>query len=364
MSEIVKRAEFNFIRYANCWEDADVLMQGLRIRQGDKCLSIASAGDNSLSLLAYNPEIVIAADINPTQIACLELRIAAFKNLEYEEILELLGIQESDKRILLYEKIRRDLSEESRLFFENNRPMIATGIIFSGKFENYFRLFRTKVLPLIHKRKTVLELIAEKSIEEQHQFYKNKWNNRRYRILFRLFFGKKNLGKRGRDPAFFQYVEGSVADRILKRSEYALTEINNHGNPYLNFILLGNFPKYALPHYLRRENFNKIKTNIGHITPFKGSISQAIDRYPDVKFNAFNLSDIFEYISHDEFIQELWKIRQASASGARIVYWDMLAGRFLPEQDSPFAWNKELSEMLFGQDKAFFYNYLIVGETE
>ena len=49
---IERRASFDLIRYANCWEDADVLLDALQPKPGDRILSIASAGDNSLSLLA------------------------------------------------------------------------------------------------------------------------------------------------------------------------------------------------------------------------------------------------------------------------------------------------------------------------
>jgi S-adenosylmethionine-diacylglycerol 3-amino-3-carboxypropyl transferase len=68
---------FTILRYAQCWEDADILVDGLDIRPGDTCLSIASAGDNTLSLLIRSPARVIAVDLNPTQIAALELRVAA-----------------------------------------------------------------------------------------------------------------------------------------------------------------------------------------------------------------------------------------------------------------------------------------------
>ncbi len=51
-SEAASHADFSAIRYAQCWEDADILLEGLGIRPGDTCLSIASAGDNSLAMLA------------------------------------------------------------------------------------------------------------------------------------------------------------------------------------------------------------------------------------------------------------------------------------------------------------------------
>src|SRR5437763_53270 len=48
-SEVAARADFTGIRYAQCWEDADILLAGLDVQPGDVCLSIASAGDISLA---------------------------------------------------------------------------------------------------------------------------------------------------------------------------------------------------------------------------------------------------------------------------------------------------------------------------
>ena len=50
-SEVATRAEFSQIRYAQVWEDADILLDGLDIQPGDVCVSIASAGDNALAML-------------------------------------------------------------------------------------------------------------------------------------------------------------------------------------------------------------------------------------------------------------------------------------------------------------------------
>ena len=49
-TEIGATARFDRIRYAQCWEDADVLLDALQVEPGDTCLSIASAGDNTLAL--------------------------------------------------------------------------------------------------------------------------------------------------------------------------------------------------------------------------------------------------------------------------------------------------------------------------
>src|SRR6476646_10848895 len=89
-SEAAANAYFSEIRYAQCWEDADVLLEGLDVRPDDVCLSIASAGDNALALLTRGPARVVALDLSPAQLACLELRVSVYRELSHPELLELI----------------------------------------------------------------------------------------------------------------------------------------------------------------------------------------------------------------------------------------------------------------------------------
>src|SRR5438045_4333825 len=97
-SEAATRADFSMVRYAQCWEDADILLEGLDVQPGDVCLSIASGGDNTLALLSKRPAYVIALDVSPAQLACLELRVAAYRELKHSELLELMGSTPSTRR--------------------------------------------------------------------------------------------------------------------------------------------------------------------------------------------------------------------------------------------------------------------------
>ena len=89
--DLTQLVNFGIIRYANCWEDADILLEGLSPAKGSKILSIGSAGDNSFSLLTTDPEIVVAVDVNEIQLFLIELKRACFLNLEREETLAFLG---------------------------------------------------------------------------------------------------------------------------------------------------------------------------------------------------------------------------------------------------------------------------------
>lgn len=363
MTEAATHADFFQIRYAQCWEDADILVQALDPQPGQVCLSIASAGDNALALLASAPARVIAVDLNPAQIACLELRVAAYRELKHGELLELVGSRSSRQRPSLYQRCRSQLSPAAREFWDAHSPEITRGIGGAGKFERYFKTFRTRILPLIHSRKRVVGLLAGGDRQRRETFYEQEWNTWRWRLLFRIFFSRFLMGKLGRDPAFFRYVEGSVADRILTRTRHALTALNPADNPYLQWILTGQHTT-ALPFALRPENFEKIRRNLDRLEWALGSIEQYLDVHPDLRVDRFNLSDIFEYMSPANYQGLLERLIQSSHPGARLAYWNMLAPRSRPEALAdrlrPL---EEIATALFQEDKAWFYSRFILEEV-
>src|SRR5579859_7642921 len=194
-SEVARDADFSAIRYAQCWEDADVLLAALDVQPGDTCLSIASAGDNTLALLARAPARVIALDLSHAQLACLALRVAAYRTLRHPELLELLGSAPSARRAELYRRCRGQLAPDVRRFWDARPDTIAAGIGGSGKFERYFALFRERVLPLVHTRATVERLLAGGAPAERRAFYQQRWDTWRWRLMFHLFFSRPLMGQ-------------------------------------------------------------------------------------------------------------------------------------------------------------------------
>ena len=253
------------LRYAQCWEDADILLEALNLQPGCMCLSIASAGDNTLAILSKKPSKVLAIDRNPAQITALELRVAAFRELEHPELLALIGSVESRNRIALYKRCRKCLSKAAREFWDGCPKLIEAGIGSIGKLESYLRIFHTRVLPLIHGRCTVEQLFEKKPSSGRLQFYESQWNNFRWQLLFRAFFSRFIMGKLGRDRRLFHYVQGGVAEPLLRRIRYAMTELDPSTNPYLHWIFKGQHAHHALPFALRAENFEAIRAHLDHL---------------------------------------------------------------------------------------------------
>jgi S-adenosylmethionine-diacylglycerol 3-amino-3-carboxypropyl transferase len=363
---IEDRARFDLVRYANVWEDAEVLCAALRPAAGRRMLTIASAGDNAFALLAAGAEVV-AADLSAAQLALVELKRAALRRLGYEDLLAFLGVRDrtDEDRRSVYERLERDLPAQVRDFWRERLDDVAAGVVHAGKFEAYFKLFRERVLPLVHRRKTVLALLAERDEAGRQDFYRGTWDNLRWRLLFRVFFSRFVMGRLGRDPEFFRYVEGSVAERILDRVEYALTILPVHSNPYVEYILTGRF-RQALPFYLRPEVQADLRRNLDRLTLFHGPIDEAAREHQGQSqgFDGFNLSDLFEYLDPEASAAVYGHLVEAARPGARLAYWNMLVPRRLAATQGARVrpLDAEARE-LFARDLAFFYNAFVLDEV-
>lgn len=358
---IQNRVSFDRVRYANCWEDADILLDALALKEGDRCLSIASAGDNSLALLAKDPDVVVACDVNTVQLACVEIRQVAFAELCYTDLLAFLGFRDCDDRLALYHYLRPSLCPSSKLYFDEHQEKIAGGLIHYGKFEGYLQFFRSWILPLIHNRETIRELLNDKDEPARRAFFRNRWDTWRWRLACKIFVSRPVLGRVGRHPEFTRFVEGSVASRIMQRVKEGLTNLPTHDNPFLDYIATGSF-RLALPFYVREENYPKIRRNLSRLKLFHGAIDDIL-KVDQTGFDKFNLSDIFEYMSHELFLRTAGLLLERARPSARLAYWNMLVPRGIaPHWPERVHHLQKLSESCFRRDKAFFYQSFLVDE--
>jgi len=324
-TDIAKRASFDIIRYAQVWEDADVLVAALRPKPGDTVISIASAGDNAFALLAEGAERVIAVDLNPTQLACVRLRVAMYQTLAHQDFLELMGSRASGRRKHLLELAATKLSDEDQKFWAERKEDVSKyGVGGIGKFERYFRTFREWVVPFIHTKEIIELMLTPRSPEERAKFYEKRWNSWGWRQMVKLFFSRYVMGKLGRDPAFFDHVEGGPAAQVSRLTRKALVDQDPSVNPYLYWILKGMHGE-ALPRALEEERFETIRERLDRLEIRLCTVETLAGE--GMKGDAFNLSDIFEYMSPVAHEAAYGTILAASNPGARIAYWNMMAPR-------------------------------------
>jgi S-adenosylmethionine-diacylglycerol 3-amino-3-carboxypropyl transferase len=349
---IEARAGFDFVRYGSVWEDADVLCAALAERaRGGRVLSIASAGDNALALLTLDPAEVVAVDLSHAQLACLALRVAAARALDDGALLRFLGLTPDEGRLATYRSLRTSLPEGARVFWDARPALIAAGVAMQGKFERYLRTFRRRVLPFVHSERTIRALAMLDERCDAAAFYRDRWDNRRWRLLFRVFFSRLVMGRMGRDPEFFREVEGAVGERILSRTRRAITDLPVRTNPWFRAILDGAFVPEAPPPWLRPQSLAVIRPRLDRLRLVAGPIECT-----EGAFDAFNLSDLFEYVAVAEHERLYGALLEHARAGARLAYWNMLVPRRRP--DSFASRVRELADeaaALHARDRAWFY---------
>ncbi len=346
------------IRYAQCWEDPDILRRALAVNPDDDVVSIASGGDNSFAFLLDRPNSLVAVDSNPAQVFLVELKKTAIEKLSHKEFTGFLGASNSSSRLSLYSQLRPSLSRRARAYWDKNPAAIKKGLIHCGKFEKYFRLFRCALLPLIHSRRKIDELLSLPSLEEQVSFYSRVWNSRRWRALFRVFFGKFLLGSLGRDPSCFRYVTlDRVSEALFLRARHGLTEVPIRSNYCLEYIFRQAYRRpESTPPYLCPSNFEMLKENIGQLRLVHATLDNYLDTLSPNSVSKFNLSDIFEYISDGEVESTLRKTASVSRPGSRMAFWTL----FIPRQVPP-GLNGQIQDLsaeyenLFARARTFFY---------
>lgn len=353
--------DFSILRYGQCWEDADILLEALGTEPGRVLLSITSAGDNAMSLLTTQPKRVLAVDLSPAQCASLELRVAAFRTLGHQKILELLGSRHSRRREDLYLICRPALSLAARRFWDSHPNEIRAGAANAGRFEKYMSIFRRFVLPLCHgpgQRAKLLDLCGRST----ENWFKT-WDNVRWRLFFRTFASRSLLGRFGRDPAFHNFANKSYSTALALRFERVATSQMCSTNPYLHSMVMGRHGD-NLPSYLRHENFEVIRNNLDCLELHQKSLEQFLGEQASGSIDAFNLSNIFEYMPLRHYHNLLAEIARVGRKGARLAYWNLFAERRRPLELANFLDScDDLARTLHQHDQVFFYSDFVVEEV-
>lgn len=346
------------INYSQCWEDPQVIIEALSIHPTDRVLSITSGGDNTLALLLADAKKVDSIDLNPTQNYLLELKKSAAKYLAYDEYLELMGVRASERRKALFEKVESSLSPAAATWWSNQQNLIERGIIHCGRFERFTVTFARYVLPLIHSRGTILEFLTCRDIQEQKDFYKNRWNSWRWRFFFGLASNRLMLRRFARQKGMFSYAGGqTVADVYRERLERHLTSVLMRGNYFLHYSLTGEYGE-DLPPYLEERGYQQLrKIPESTLSITTDNLLNYLRSMPDNSFSKFNLSDIFEALSPEENDIVWQEIIRTAKSGATVAYWNNLVRRSYPaHQSALIRTNENQLSQLRAKDRVFFYD--------
>ncbi len=346
------------LRYSQVWEDYELLIQGLQPKSHDHVVSIGSAGDNALALLASGVETVTAVDLNPAQVALCELKKLAISKLEYVDFTKLLGHRSNGEALRIFRTLCGELSERSAAYWESHTDILERGILHSGRLEMFWNSMRQEVFERHLSREALQRLVSCSGLDEQREVYEKYFTGDAFCGAFRDFTDKKNVAKYGRDAAQYKYVQrNDIGEFFLQRFRHVCSEILVADNFYMHYLFFGTYASFERgPFYLRPDVFERIQARIKHFEIAEESLDTFVSR-GEKPYSKMNLSDLFEYLSPEETDRFLSRLVENMVVGGRIAFWNHLNPRGPgPTLKLKTRELRELGERLFRDDRTFFYS--------
>lgn len=343
------------LMFAQSWEDPACDLRALAPLEGTSLVAITSGGDNVLAFLLADPASILSLDVNPAQNCLLELKIACFRTLAHRELLELLGVEPSDRRRQLYRTAATALSAEARAFWDTRLALFDRGLLGAGEFERYYAMLRAALRWVVGRRR--LEQLFTLEPAAQRAFYEREWNTWRWRWFIRVGCSRWMLGNR-LDASWFEHAEGvaSFGEHFSRLAAHVIADLPARSNYFLSQIFLGRYlDGLHVPDYLRAEHFETIRARLDRIRWVTADVSDALAALPSGSVDAFALSNVFEYSAEDVFARSRREIRRAARPGARVSLRNLLAPRRLAA-DPAFLVDDVLSAQLRAADRGFIYS--------
>ncbi len=317
------------ILFSACNEDSHSELRAFESLAGKRVFCVTASGGRVLNLLAERPKSLLAVDLNPAQNALLELKIAAMRELDHDGYLRFLGVRGDGSRPQTYARLRSQLSENARGFFDRVPALLARGILFQGNLERYLQ--RVAVLMRLARPFGLQSLVDAPDLEAQRAFM-DRLETPLWRVLTQTLSRRRVLLLFSGDPGFFRYLppELPLHSWLYERIHGYLRQNLLRDNALLQLVFFGRYVwEPALPIYLHADSFEAVKAALGQveIEIKTATVEQALAQAGPSAFDAFSLSDISSYLDDAAHHRLFERVLEAAAPEGRICSRSVLHHR-------------------------------------
>lgn len=318
--------DLDCIRYSLVWEDSQTLYRSLKISRDDHLLVITSAGCNALNMLLKNPASVTAADLNPVQNKLLLLKKHIIQQLDYETYYALLGLAGETAVSNATTRLLSTLPAADQVFWGDFLKEHPAGLLLSGKLENFMLGFYLTLD--LDQQQLINQLVTFEDVDKQYKFFLTHLDNESFKNTFITYFGNENLSK-GRDPKLLKHADESGGMVFYTRFLLQVSSSLLKENFYFRFIFFGfkDLPHHLLPPCYRQENYTSLRKNLDKLQVIHTEAIEYLLSEPGLKITKASLSNIFEYISHQEFEEVCLALAEHTDHDLLLIFWNLLNGQ-------------------------------------
>lgn len=341
-------------------EDERTEAAALALGPDDRVLSVASAGDMPLSLLALGAAEVLAVDVDPSQLELTRLKLAAVCALPREDAARFLGFlpASSRRRLRWLDTVAAELPPTSAAFWRAHRAEVAGGAIWAGRFERYVRRLAPLLLALVGKRR-VEDFFAAPDLAAQRRLFDRSFGRGRVRALFRVAFHPAVFRRRGMDPRSLSQRDArrSLGDQYFDQLRQMGTAVLARDNPLFQLMLLGRTSgPDAVPAYLSEVGAARVRERRGALQLHLSDLAAWLEAAPPGAFDKAHLSNVPDWLDADAFDRVLRLVCARAASPARVVWRFIHVDRPVPDDLLPvLRVDREAGRRLAATDRFPFY---------
>jgi S-adenosylmethionine-diacylglycerol 3-amino-3-carboxypropyl transferase len=361
---------FSGLVYPQIWEDPLVDLEALSLKDGEHLVAIASGGCNILSYLATAPIRITAIDLNPAHVALNKLKLAAIRHLlDYRALHRFFAEADAHENVRAYEEhIRPHLDEMSRRYWEARNLLGRRRI-------GYFRtnLYRhgllgtfigaSHLLARMHGRDP-RNILAAKSRDEQRKIFESELAPLFEKRHIRWLLNKPSaLFGLGIPPSQFDALKGNethMSNVLQQRLERLACGFDLSDNYFAWQAFGRRYGAGPLPPYLRRENFDNLRSRIGDVDVQHCSLTEYLASKEAASLDAYVLLDAQDWMS-GAILNDLWReIERTARPGARVIFRtagedSILRGSVPDAILSKFAYDAKRCRALTAKDRSSIY---------
>lgn len=368
---------FDRLVYPQIWEDPEVDIQALDLKESSRVFTISSGGCNVLNYLSTKPKSITVVDLNEHHLALLELKLAASQNLTQSEFFDFFANANLKNNVTTFDdKLISKLSPKTQQYWNQK-----TGILRKRRIELFANNFYHhgllgKFIGVIHwvSRRLgydISQIMQAKTLEEQSTLFEKHvapvFDTRLLRFLSRRTSVLYSLGI---PPSQYDEMQvnseqkGMPMHELLKDRARRLAcdfPLEDNYFAWQAFARQYDLENHkALPRYLKAENFETIGQESTKVSWHHTSLTNQLQAMPANSLDAYLFLDAQDWMDEEQ-LNALWsQVSRTAAPGARVVFRtageispleEKLAPNLLEQWQTDSDYNRQLTS----QDRSAIY---------
>ena len=363
---------FNSFIYNQIWEDPRVDLQALQLTAESRVLTIASGGCNVLNYLTASPAHITALDLNPYHLSLTRLKLVAIKHLpDHATFYDFFGYANKSENVQHYHNyIQPHLEEDLDAFWQGYTllgqkriHLFRDGLYRHTRFGYFMRFLHWLGRQTGHYPAKLLK--ASSQYEQQAIFRTHIapfFDNRLVKWLGQLPMSVFSLGI---PPQQYQAMQaqGNLIKQYRQRVERLACQFSIQDNYFAWQAFKHEYDhakRQAIPAYLRADNYDLIRSQVGKVDAHLGSMLDFLHEQPANSYDRFVFLDAQDWMS-DAVLTQLWsEVARVGKPGTRVIFRTAAAKSPLEEALpadllKQFVYEAEASRQLFQQDRSAIY---------